>query len=145
MMWIKIFYWMRLFPSLAYYVKLIIQTIADCMPFMFMVIIIMCAFANFFYVINTNLMHEDPTLSYFDHHTNIDSIDSLIGVYFAGTVGNFTPTYFSQGKTMRYFSVLMFVLTLLFIDVFFMNMLIAIMQETFTNVQNAKVENGLRE
>jgi len=62
---------------------------------MYMVIIIMCAFANFFYVINTNLVHEDSTLSYFDHHTGIDSIDSFIGVYFAGTVGNFTPTYYS--------------------------------------------------
>ena len=39
----------------------------------------------------------------------------------------------------------MFVLTLLAIDVFFMNMLIAIMQETFTNVLNSKEENGLRE
>jgi len=46
---------------------------------------------------------------------------------------------------MRYFSIFMFVITLLAIDVFFMNMLIAIMQDTFTNVLNSKEENGLRE
>jgi len=32
-MWVKVFYWMRLFPSLAYYVKLIQKTISDCSPF----------------------------------------------------------------------------------------------------------------
>jgi len=110
-----------------------------------MVIIIMCAFANFFYVINTNLVHEDNKLSYFDRHTGVDSIDAFIAVYFAGTVANFTPTYFSQGVTMRYYSIFMFVLTLLAIDVFFMNMLIAIMQQTFDNVLKSKEENGLRE
>lgn len=55
LMWIKVFYWMRLFSSLAYYVKLIQQTLSDAMPFMLMVVIIVFAFANFFYVINNNL------------------------------------------------------------------------------------------
>jgi hypothetical protein len=55
LMWIKVFYWMRLFSSLAYYVKLIQQTLSDAMPFMLMVVIIVFAFANFFYVVNNNL------------------------------------------------------------------------------------------
>jgi hypothetical protein len=54
-MWIKVFYWMRLFSSLAYYVKLIMQTLSDSFPFMIMVAIIVCAFANYFYVIQNNL------------------------------------------------------------------------------------------
>jgi hypothetical protein len=54
-MWIKVFYWMRLFSSLAYYVKLIQQTITDSMNFMLMVAIIVFSFANFFYVIDRNL------------------------------------------------------------------------------------------
>lgn len=49
-MWIKVFYWMRLFASLAYYVKLIMQTISDSVPFMAMMLIILAAFANFFFV-----------------------------------------------------------------------------------------------
>jgi hypothetical protein len=54
-MWIKVFYWMRLFTTTAYYVKLIQETISDSMPFMCMVFLIMASFANFIYVINTNL------------------------------------------------------------------------------------------
>ena len=51
-MWLKMFYWMRLFESTAYYVKLIVQTIADCMTFMLMILIILLAFGNFFMIIN---------------------------------------------------------------------------------------------
>jgi len=57
-MWIKVFYWMRLFSALAYYVKLIQLTFVDSMPFILMVFIILAAFANFIYVENTNLLHE---------------------------------------------------------------------------------------
>jgi hypothetical protein len=45
---------MRLFPELAYYVKLISQTILDSMSFSLLVLIILISFANFFYIINRN-------------------------------------------------------------------------------------------
>lgn len=51
-MWIKVFYWFRLFPQYAYYVKLITQTISDSRDFSFLVLIIMIAFGNFLYVAN---------------------------------------------------------------------------------------------
>jgi hypothetical protein len=54
-MWLKVFYWMRLFSSLAYYVKLIQATLYDSLPFMVMVALIIFAFGNYFYVINNNL------------------------------------------------------------------------------------------
>lgn len=54
-MWCKMFYWMRLFESTAYYVKLIQQTITDCLTFMLMILIILLAFANFFLIINLNM------------------------------------------------------------------------------------------
>ena len=58
-MWIKVFYWMRLFESLATYVNLIQRTIADCLKFMALVLIIVFSFANFFYVINLNMIDKD--------------------------------------------------------------------------------------
>lgn len=53
-MWIKVFYWMRLFNFSAHYVTLITQIIDDVRVFMLMLIIVMTAFANFFYIINFN-------------------------------------------------------------------------------------------
>ena len=57
-MWIKVFYWMRLFESVAKYVNLIEQTIIDCMWFMILVLIVLFSFNNFFYIINKNLIDE---------------------------------------------------------------------------------------
>ena len=66
-MWIKVFYWMRLFSALAYYVKLIQQTISDSMNFMLMVFLIILSFANFFYVIDRNMLtHGAPGERYYD-------------------------------------------------------------------------------
>jgi len=54
-MWIKVFYWMRLFGQLAYYVKLIQDTIVEMSNFLIMVTIVVLAFANYFYIVNLNL------------------------------------------------------------------------------------------
>jgi len=50
LMWIKVFYWFRLFSSYAYYVRLIMQTIFDSRKFMILVVIILISFGNFIYV-----------------------------------------------------------------------------------------------
>jgi hypothetical protein len=47
-MWLKVFYWCRIFSSLAYYVKLILQTLSDAAPFMFMCLIVCIAYGMFF-------------------------------------------------------------------------------------------------
>jgi hypothetical protein len=48
-LWIKLFYWMRLFKSTAYFVKLITQTINDIKLFSLMVMIVLTAFSSIFY------------------------------------------------------------------------------------------------
>ena len=58
LMWLKVFYWCRLFSSLSYYVKLIQQVIIDSAPFMVMVGIIHFAFGSFLWVFNTELEWE---------------------------------------------------------------------------------------
>jgi len=51
-MWIKVFYWMRLYNHTAMYVKLILDTFSESKYFLFLVFMIMIAFASFYYVIN---------------------------------------------------------------------------------------------
>jgi len=53
-MWIKVFYWMRLFDFTAHYVKLILRIIGDVKVFITMLLIILLAYSNFFYIINFN-------------------------------------------------------------------------------------------
>jgi hypothetical protein len=50
LLWIKMFYWLRLFGSTAYFIKLIFQTIFDLRYFFILIAIIMSAFISMFYV-----------------------------------------------------------------------------------------------
>lgn len=52
LMWIKIYYMMRLFKDTAHFITLIARVLADIKTFSIMLVIVMLAFANFFYVID---------------------------------------------------------------------------------------------
>ena len=77
-MWVKVFYWMRLYKTTAYYVKLITQTLADIKTFCFLVFIIWFAFANLFYMLNIG-HHKDDTVII--EYTGTAYIDSIIAIY----------------------------------------------------------------
>ena len=130
-MWIKVFYWMRLFKSMAYFVKLIQQTISDSLNFMFMVGLITVSFANFFFVASKNFKTEEE--SYLGTFIGSQVPDSIITIYMLGALGDFDTSVFNQGYMGKQ-TMIMFILATFSIAVLFMNMLIAIMSETFAQV-----------
>ena len=60
-MLVKVFYWMRLFESTAKYVRLITQTIEDCLAFMGLVLVVFLAFSSFYFVINMNYLADNDS------------------------------------------------------------------------------------
>ena len=72
-------------------------------------------------------------------------MDAFLMVYLAGTVGNFNPLWYGQGKILKYFAITWAVLCIFIINVVFMNMLIAIMGQIYSDVSSNREENGLRE
>lgn len=126
------FYWMRMFSSTAYYVKLIYRTLHDTQDFMIMVFIILFAFGNFFYVLNLNIRNNhDGYDPYIESYTGIDYIDGIICAYLI-CLGEFNYSPFVHGQYgNRYFLWIMFLLSSFINCVVFMNMLIAIMGQTF--------------
>ena len=143
LMWCKMFYWMRLFESTAYYVKLIQQTIADCMTFMLMILIILLAFANFFLIINLNMEGREDGAVYVNSYTGVAKIDALISAYFMG-LGEFAYDGYSVGPS-SFSAWTMFLMATFITCVVFMNMLIAIMGETFGAVTEKAEQSGLNE
>ena len=61
-----------------------------------------------------------------------------------GALGNFTTDRFRVGE-IKYFAMGMFMLATFVVSVVFMNMLIAIMGDTFGRVLEGAEENGLKE
>ena len=68
----------------------------------------------------------------------------LISVYMLGALGDFESPVYREGWD-RHAATAMFLLATFFISVVFMNMLIAIMGETFAQVQENAEENGILE
>ena len=111
-----------------------------------MLILIICAYANFFFIVNLNtpsnpnfVKQHDEDLDFEDEYTYINPkvgikvVDALIAAYLMG-LGDFVYDNYIYGHS----SVLVwiFFLTATFIIcVVFMNMLIAIMGDTFGSVQ----------
>ena len=58
LMWIKMFYWMRIFSNTAHFVTLISKTLSNIKVFCLMLAIILLAFANCFFTINNNTPHN---------------------------------------------------------------------------------------
>jgi len=114
------------------------------MPFMLMVVIIVFAFANFFYVINNNLIDSEVETRYYSDYTGHKVIDVLISVYMMGALGDFDNEIYRVGYD-TYWAMGMFIAATYIICVVFMNMLIAIMGETFGSVTEEAEESGLRE
>ena len=127
LLWIKMFYWLRLFNKTRYFIKLIVSTLVDIQRFFLIILVIMMAFITIFYVISFN--EEDQTKPYINEHTGSKLIDSAITVYFI-TVGEFFTDNYNVGPN----SILLWPLFLVcnfLMAIIFMNMIIAIMGSTY--------------
>ena len=152
LLWIKVFYWMRLFRKTAYFITLITQTIFDIKVFVLMLLLIISAFANFYFIINNNTpenpsykkSHPDEDFHYVDTYVGQSVFDALIAMYLLG-LGEFDidGTY-TKGPDIK-LAWFFFILATFIILVVFMNMLIAIMSDTFANVLSVEAESSLDE
>lgn len=136
LLWIKMFYWLRLFSSTAYFIKLILNTIFDLRNFFILILIIMASFITMFYVFQQNLKgvvnDKGEQVRYIDEHTGYQLIDAILTIYFI-MVGEFYTEDFKHGPN---FVIIwpMFLVCNFLMAIVFMNMLIAIMSQTFTEV-----------
>jgi hypothetical protein len=140
-MWCKLFYWMRLFKATAAFITLIFQTLSDVKIFAAMLAIILVAFANFFFVINNNTTQDD--YHYVGDYVGHSVVDAFIAMYLMG-LGEFDMDGYSQGPNV-WAAWIMFTLGTALVLVVFMNMLIAIMGDTFGRVLELQEENALQE
>jgi hypothetical protein len=116
---------------------------------MVMVLIVILAFASYFFVINNNLYFSDlrndddePYVYYESYYGSVG--DALVSIYLMGALGDFDSGLYTEGSD-KYAAFTMFLLATFIIAVVFMNMLIAIMGETFGQVLETAVESGIRE
>mmetsp|Transcript_220 Transcript_220/g.321 ORF Transcript_220/g.321 Transcript_220/m.321 type:complete len:252 (-) Transcript_220:468-1223(-) len=130
LMWVKMFYWMRLFQPFSAFIRMITEIIKDVKVFLVMLLISLFAFANIIFVLNKNRIVDDQA-PIFEPLIGIAPIDAIIHAYLTG-LGDFGKDNYSEDNSMVVW--IMFILATLIVQLIFMNLLIAIMGESFARI-----------
>mmetsp|Transcript_102001 Transcript_102001/g.140935 ORF Transcript_102001/g.140935 Transcript_102001/m.140935 type:complete len:374 (+) Transcript_102001:574-1695(+) len=138
LLWVKMFYWMRLFGPTAAFLRMIIEIIRDSMQFIVMFFICIFMFSNALFMLNAN---RDPDDTLFDPDLAAP-MNSIIYEYLIG-LGEFGVD--SYGVKDRSILWTYFVLSTFITQITFMNLLIAIMGDTFDRVSEIKEQSSLKE
>ena len=59
LMWLRLLHFLRLFDSFSFYIRLMVDTVYDILYFLFVYVIILCAFAAALFVLNQNRDRSD--------------------------------------------------------------------------------------
>ena len=131
-MWLKTFYFLRIFSSTASLVRMIIEITSDMKYFLVVLMMAVLAFTNAFYILTVNLAELDSKVPY-----------SFVFSYRMG-LGDFNTDDFGSSKDELLLWILWFANTLI-INIILLNLLIAIMGDTFDRVLETTEGSMLKE
>ena len=132
--WSFAFYWVRLFPELAFYVTMVFETIKDCAYFIMILLAAIVMFGNAFYTlqgIDSGIIDGKEGQiwqDFFGHKFG----DAAFMSYLIG-LGEFSYENWADHPSWWLIWVY-FILATFFTQIMFFNMLIAIMGETYARV-----------
>lgn len=141
LMWVKMFYWMRLFKPFSAFIRMITEIIKDVKVFLVMLLISLFAFANIIFVLNWNRIKDGEAMIY-DDLVGSPPIDAIIHAYLTG-LGDFGKDNYSEDNSRVVW--IMFILATLIVQLIFMNLLIAIMGESFGRINGIMEQSTLKE
>jgi len=135
------FYWMRLFKPFSAFIRMISEIIKDIKVFLVMLMITICAFANIIFVLNANRIKngESPI---FEDAIGIPPVDAIIHAYLTG-LGEFGKDDYSEHNSRIVW--IMFILATVIVQLIFLNLLIAIMGESFARITAIMQQSTLKE
>ena len=136
---IKFFDWLRLFEGTAFYIRLIMETLADIGAFLLILVLALLTFGIPMYMLDLNRSDID------DNHV-IDPVfgfwgmNALLNQYFL-SLGEFSFDNFADNPQsgICYF---FFLLSTFLTQITMLNMLIAIMGDTYSRIMENKDVNG---
>ena len=150
--WYKTFYWMKLFNTPAFFINLLQESFADpnFKAFSIMLFLLMFTFMNVFYIMNQErggkYAYSENDLSHneelYTEDLDLGLVNAFIYVYKI-TLGDFSTNKF-LGLNSEFIWLLFFLATFL-LQIVFLNMLIAIMGNTFQFVLDNKQESSMKE
>jgi hypothetical protein len=109
---------------------------------MLMLVIIIFAFANLFFIIQLNT-NDSPKYHYVVNYTDVDWVNAILAMYLLA-LGDFHYSGFSDGSDVEV-TWIFFTLGTYLMLIVFLNVLIAIMSDTFARVSQLQEQSALQE
>ena len=132
---LKFFDWLRLFDKTSFYINLIGMTLSEVKFFLILLVASMLLFGLPMMIININ---STENASIFETNSPLQIINMLIHQYYQ-SLGNFNNENYSENSHSTFIWILFFMSTG-FTQITMLNMLIAIMGDTFDKVtESSKV------
>ncbi|TNV87578.1 hypothetical protein FGO68_gene12312 [Halteria grandinella] len=143
LMWFRFLYFFRLIDQTAPLIRMIWQIIYDIRAFIFIFILIILAFANGFWVLSKNQIalskDADPSeLPYYTYRLSVLYV-------FLTAVGEYGVDNYSLGVEEENYLWALFILTVFFLSIVLLNMLIAIMGQSYERVSYFAQAQMMRE
>jgi len=135
-LYFKLFYFLRIFFATAYLVRMIIEIMLDMKFFVTVLMIATIAFANAFYILGRNSSEEDGNLA------GENFMDAFIFSYKMGLGDFITDGFGTRDEEILW---IFFLFNSLIILIVLLNLVIAIMGDTFDRVQETQENSMLKE
>ena len=139
LIWFKSFKWLRIFDNTSFYVGLIYQTLVSIKSFLILILLILLTFGNATTI--QSIGRYDPLYSdYFESqflNTFINQYELSLGEF---TIVEKFASGLEGSDPLAWF--FFFIATMLS-QVMFMNMLIAVMSDTFAHMMESKAKKAL--
>ena len=131
LLWVKVIDWLRLFQNTAFYVHLIKETVIDMKSFMVVILVWFMAFGTSFYLLTSN--RNDNQVHQVSNFWVINAFEKQ----YEWAVGEFMVEGLdTDGESQTLFVYFFFIASTFSMQIIFFNMLIAIMGDTFSKVND---------
>lgn len=139
-MWVKFFYWMRIFKSYAAFIRMVADQLKSIKVFVVMMSMCLLAFATVIIVLQHN--RDADTEPIFDEFTGNTLADAMIHAYLTG-LGDFNKDNYSAANNVVVW--VFFLLATIIVQLVFMNMLIALMAAAYEDSCAIEEQSVLKE
>lgn len=127
LLWFKLLYFLRIFEGTGYLINMLIEVVKDMRYFILVLLITIIAFANSYFTISRANDDENEFASTY--------IDALLYSY-EMALGNWDLG--SMGEVALPYAYILFVIATLFNTIIMLNLLIAIISDTYARVQEKR-------
>ena len=136
----KVFDWLRLFDKTAFFIRLIQETVISIRSFLMILVLCYLMFGSAFYIININLGPDEEIMPKLSNFWVFNAFESQYEL----SLGEYMVEDYRESETHQFLIYALFVLSSFIIQITFLNMLIAIMGDTFDRATEER-ENNARE